>query len=62
MINLLSNAFKFTRTTVQIIAEKQEDHITLGVKDDGIGISEDDRKMLFKAFSKVNSEESRKLN
>ncbi|CAD8186703.1 unnamed protein product [Paramecium pentaurelia] len=64
IVNLLSNAFKFTQSgKIKIILELLKSNILrIGVKDEGIGISEEDQQKLFKAFSKVNSEESRKLN
>ncbi|CAD8176431.1 unnamed protein product [Paramecium octaurelia] len=62
IVNLLSNAFKFTCSKVEIIVSLQSASLRIGVRDDGIGISKEDQQMLFKAFSKVNSEESRKLN
>ncbi|CAD8183357.1 unnamed protein product [Paramecium octaurelia] len=64
IINLLSNAFKFTQSgKITIILEQlKQNALRIGVKDEGIGISEEDQQNLFKAFSKVNSEESRKLN
>ncbi|CAD8071762.1 unnamed protein product [Paramecium primaurelia] len=64
IVNLLSNAFKFTQSgKITIILELfKQNTLRIGVKDEGIGISEEDQQKLFKAFSKVNSEESRKLN
>ncbi|CAD8072292.1 unnamed protein product [Paramecium sonneborni] len=63
IVNLLSNAFKFTCTRIQVIVELQANQILrIGVRDDGIGISEEEQQVLFKAFSKINSEESKKLN
>ncbi|CAD8102043.1 unnamed protein product [Paramecium primaurelia] len=63
IVNLLGNAFKFTCTRIQVIVEQQSNQkLRIGVRDDGIGISEEEQKILFKAFSKVNSEESKKLN
>ncbi|CAD8099885.1 unnamed protein product [Paramecium sonneborni] len=64
IINLLSNAFKFTQSgKIIIILEMiKSNTLRIGVRDEGIGISEEDQLKLFKAFSKINSEESRKLN
>ncbi|CAK79834.1 unnamed protein product (macronuclear) [Paramecium tetraurelia] len=63
IVNLLSNAFKFTCTRIQVIVDLQGNQkLRIGVKDDGIGISQEEQQVLFKAFSKVNSEESKKLN
>ncbi|CAD8177256.1 unnamed protein product [Paramecium octaurelia] len=64
IVNLLSNAFKFTQSgKIKIILEMAKSKtLRIGVRDEGIGISEEDQLKLFKAFSKVNSEESRKLN
>ncbi|CAK87326.1 unnamed protein product (macronuclear) [Paramecium tetraurelia] len=64
LINLLSNAFKFTQNgKVTINVQKINLNILrIGVMDEGIGISDEDQMQLFKAFSKVNSEESKKLN
>ncbi|CAD8166803.1 unnamed protein product [Paramecium pentaurelia] len=62
IVNLLSNAFKFTCSKIEIIISLQSASLRIGVRDDGIGISKEEQQMLFKAFSKVNSEESKKLN
>ncbi|CAD8100991.1 unnamed protein product [Paramecium sonneborni] len=64
IINLLSNAFKFTQNgQISINISKVNSNILrIGVMDEGIGISDEDQMKLFKAFSKVNSEESKKLN
>ncbi|CAD8164819.1 unnamed protein product [Paramecium pentaurelia] len=62
IVNLLSNAFKFTCSKIEIIIQLQSTFLRIGVRDDGIGISNEEQQMLFKAFSKVNSEESKKLN
>ncbi|MDZ7962559.1 MAG: ATP-binding protein [Aulosira sp. DedQUE10] len=61
LINLLSNALKFTETgsiEVSVITRKLQDtkqEIQFTVKDTGIGIKRDRLERLFKAFIQVNS-------
>ncbi|CAD8160015.1 unnamed protein product [Paramecium octaurelia] len=63
LVNLLSNSFKFASNKITILVSSIDNTtIRIGVQDDGIGISNEDQKKLFKQFSKVNSEESRKRN
>ncbi len=58
--NLLSNAYKFTNQgsiTISVNIEKQKENtITLkfNILDTGIGISEDDRGILFKSFRQID--------
>ncbi|KAM3143594.1 hypothetical protein pb186bvf_004356 [Paramecium bursaria] len=62
-MNLLGNALKFTQQgQISLKIIQRYKNIYMGVQDTGIGISEIDQKKLFQAFSKINSEESRKLN
>ncbi|MGL5256879.1 MAG: response regulator [Proteocatella sp.] len=66
LINLLGNAVKFTdKGYVKLSMEytntdENMGEFTFSVKDTGIGISEDDRKKLFKAFSQADSSTTRK--
>ena len=52
MINLLSNAIKFSPENgkIKVASESNDSHITLTVKDCGIGISEDDKTHMFERF------------
>ncbi|CAD8149233.1 unnamed protein product [Paramecium octaurelia] len=64
MINLIGNAFKFTQEgyislRVDLVEELV---IEICISDSGIGVQEQDKEMLMKAFGKINSEESKKLN
>ncbi len=55
LINLLSNAFKFTDSgeiLVRVI-QKDENILQLSVKDTGVGISQEDQSKLFESFSQV---------
>ncbi len=67
LINLLSNAVKFTETgNVQLIAAfKKSDEIkgvySFSVKDTGIGITNEQRDKLFKAFSQADTSTTRKF-
>ncbi|NQZ09531.1 MAG: response regulator [Algicola sp.] len=57
LINLLSNAYKYTPATGQIsvtvTALAQCQRVEIAVKDSGIGISEKDQEIIFDRFSRV---------
>lgn len=63
--NLISNALKFTnKGSISIDIqnnkiEKDEVELQISVKDTGIGINEEDMKLLFKSFSQINNSYSR---
>ncbi|MFP3342053.1 response regulator [Halomonas sp. SIMBA_159] len=61
MANLLSNAVKFSPEggDVHIIVEKQEQSITVSVKDDGPGIPEHFKAHIFSKFAQVDASDSR---
>ncbi|WP_051540459.1 sensor histidine kinase [Clostridium ihumii] len=62
VLNLLSNAIKFTENDGNILVDLSidEEWVTIKVKDDGIGIPKELRKIIFERFIQVNSEKSRK--
>src|SRR6056297_201637 len=66
LVNLIGNAIKFTESgTVQVIVRFNPKNASTGsfdfqVKDTGIGISEDQKKRLFKAFSQADTSITRK--
>ncbi|WP_292471597.1 ATP-binding protein [Methanolobus sp.] len=53
LLNLISNAIKFTPSSGEVTVELMQDankDLHISVNDTGIGISEDDQKVLFKPF------------
>jgi len=56
LMNLLSNAIKYTPDggTILISADEHEENIVVRVKDEGIGLTEDDLSHLFQEFYKVD--------
>jgi len=68
LINLISNAVKFTdnRGSIDVVIEKvlseDEDNVSIKfkVKDTGVGISEDQKDKVFEAFTQADSSTSRK--
>ena len=65
LINLLSNACKFTdhghiKLTVTRNQDDGLDRITIAIKDTGIGISREAQSALFEQFKQVDSSRSRK--
>jgi signal transduction histidine kinase/ligand-binding sensor domain-containing protein/DNA-binding response OmpR family regulator len=59
LINLLSNAYKYTPTngqiSVTVTALGQAQNVEIAVKDSGIGISEKDSETIFDRFSRVTT-------
>ncbi|MCP4350372.1 MAG: histidine kinase [Desulfobacterales bacterium] len=56
MLNLISNAVKFCSSTEGIIAislKNEAGHLRVDVKDNGIGISQDDQDIIFEKFRQV---------
>lgn len=61
LTNLINNAIKFTeKGHVVVHANAIDNRIWFGVVDTGIGISKEQRKHLFKAFTQVDSSHNRK--
>lgn len=68
LINLIGNAIKFTDQGIVTITVFMEDEsadqimIKFSIEDSGIGISDDDQKNLFKAFSQIESDTNRRFS
>lgn len=65
LLNLLSNAFKFASPENGIVKLKVSSispSIRFEISDNGIGISEENLKKLFKEFGKIDSEQNQLLN
>ena len=62
ILNLISNAIKFSKPNMDINVNliKNEDNLKIIVADKGIGISEDNIKKIFKRFSQVDTSLNRK--
>ena len=68
LLNIIGNAVKFTdegKVIVRVQVEDETDDrvdVLITVEDSGIGISEDNQKELFKAFSQVETESNRRYS
>ncbi len=61
--NLISNAVKYNRDhgTVSVMASTSGNEIHIQVKDTGIGMSEEECKLLFSDFSRIKNEKTRHI-
>lgn len=60
VLNLISNAFKYTKKgTIAVRMVQDNDHLVLKVSDTGIGIKQEDQDKIFERFYRVNSSDSR---
>ena len=60
IVNLISNAVKFTPTggLIEVTVTDLFDRVKISVKDNGIGISEENKKLIFNRFSQVIDDKS----
>jgi signal transduction histidine kinase len=60
LINLLSNALKYSKEGQSVYLKTQiyDNELYISVKDQGIGIPEEDRKHLFERFFRANNVEA----
>ncbi|CAD8151087.1 unnamed protein product [Paramecium pentaurelia] len=63
LINLIGNALKFTYDgKIEIVLRQYDQFIDIGVRDTGIGISQENISKLFKAFGRVDNDKSKSMN
>ncbi|MFA6941290.1 MAG: HAMP domain-containing sensor histidine kinase [Clostridiaceae bacterium] len=62
VLNLLSNALKFTKQngTVEVKLYKKDNYAFISVKDSGIGIAKDNQEMVFERFKQADRSFTRK--
>lgn len=63
LTNLIGNAIKYTlgKGTVEISHEVKDNYLITNVRDEGMGISEENVKKLFSKFFRVKTEETREI-
>ena len=61
LLNLMNNATKFTPDSgkITVRVRQHDDGIKVDVQDDGIGIAKDQQNMLFKPYSRLDSDRQR---
>lgn len=62
LINLLTNAIKYSRTWVKFWGHSDNNYTVIAVMDDGLGISEEANEFIFQPFKATNEEDARRHN
>jgi len=62
VVNLLSNAFKFTKSVVKMTVKVENEQLVIEVEDDGIGIERNELQNIFQNFYQVDSSIATKNN
>ncbi len=60
--NLLNNAMKFTKDKINVRLYTEDEKCVLEVEDNGIGISEEAKELIWKRFYQVNDSRNKKIN
>ncbi|MFZ4798349.1 MAG: sensor histidine kinase [Bacteroidia bacterium] len=60
VVNLLSNAEKYSDKNITILLKSDNKHVILSISDLGIGIADADKQRLFDKFYRVGEEQTRK--
>ena len=61
-INFFNNAMKFTEDTIIVNLQREDDEIILEVKDNGIGLSEEDKQRVWDRFYQVSDSRTKEEN
>ena len=61
-LNILMNAVKFTKTNIEISLTRKDKTAVLKIRDDGIGISEENKKFIWERFFQVNDSRNKEEN
>ena len=61
-LNILMNAIKFTKTNIEVSLIREGKTAVLKIRDDGIGISEENKKFIWERFFQVNDSRNKEEN
>ena len=61
-LNILMNAVKFTKTNIEVSLIREGKTAVLKIRDDGIGISEENKKFIWERFYQVNDSRNKEDN
>jgi len=60
--NLLNNAMKFTKDEISVKLYSENENCIMKIEDNGIGISDEDKKLIWGRFYQVNDSRNKKVN